>query len=293
MTQHLPNQESVMRRRHGFTLVELLVVIGIIAILIAILLPALSRAREAAKKTTCLSNIRQLGDSFRLYAAQNKDIIPIGCVGNTTISTAEKQFSYVVKWSNAGNATITQMGHLALAGLAKSPKTYYCPSEESDPIFMYDSPVNVWVFDKKPEHPGLFGPGYGHLRFGYNTRPIAVWFITAANAVPHIFSCPDYASNQIGYPRQSKLKNKAILSDIVISPQSVKNRHKRGINVLYANGSGQWVELKALERAPMPASGAWKDIPRTEVSMDHSPKMLDESVPNPTGVWIQMDRESR
>src|SRR5689334_19974171 len=68
------------RRRCAFTLVELLVVIGIIAILVGILLPTLSRARESAKKTACLSNLKQLGDAFRLYAAGNKDAMPIGAV---------------------------------------------------------------------------------------------------------------------------------------------------------------------------------------------------------------------
>src|SRR5881409_3102170 len=104
------NSEKFGRDRASgaFTLVELLVVIGIIAILIAILLPTLARARESAKKTACLSNLRELGNAFRLYAAQNKDVMPIGCVGNTTTSSAEKQFSYVVKWDNGTAVTITQ-----------------------------------------------------------------------------------------------------------------------------------------------------------------------------------------
>ena len=63
-------------RRHGFTLVELLVVIGIIAVLIGILLPSLNKAREQARGTYCLGNLRQLGIGMQLYRQYNKDYYP-------------------------------------------------------------------------------------------------------------------------------------------------------------------------------------------------------------------------
>jgi prepilin-type N-terminal cleavage/methylation domain-containing protein/prepilin-type processing-associated H-X9-DG protein len=65
---------------HGFTLIELLVVISIISILAAILLPALSRAQEAANRASCASNLKQLGLSFIMYAGESGGLLPPGAV---------------------------------------------------------------------------------------------------------------------------------------------------------------------------------------------------------------------
>jgi prepilin-type N-terminal cleavage/methylation domain-containing protein/prepilin-type processing-associated H-X9-DG protein len=62
-----------MRTKNGFTLIELLVVVAIIAVLIAMLLPALGQAREKAKQTVCLSNCRQLGLAYMMYAQDSNE----------------------------------------------------------------------------------------------------------------------------------------------------------------------------------------------------------------------------
>src|SRR2546423_8636395 len=90
----------------GFTLVELLVVIGIIAVLISVLLPTLSKAREAAKRTQCLSNLRQIGIFMNMYATGFRGVVPLGYSGTGAAGqeVAEGNNYYLSRATNSAAA---------------------------------------------------------------------------------------------------------------------------------------------------------------------------------------------
>ncbi len=75
-SRQIPDQAAPLSRRRGFTLIELLVVIAIIAILAAMLFPVFAHAREKARQTSCLSNLRQLASGMIIYSEDNDGMFP-------------------------------------------------------------------------------------------------------------------------------------------------------------------------------------------------------------------------
>lgn len=249
-----PTPSPMASGRSAFTLVELLVVIGVIALLIALLLPALGKAKQAAAKTACLSNLRQVHQAFHLYAMNNDGQVPLGH------RSASKQFNSMVYSTTAGGRWVL-FGLLQQAGLFSSPSVLFCPAEHN-PKFMFDTPDNPW--------PARDVPPTKNVQAGYGARP--------EREIPDDLSAPPPAMQPFALPRLEKFKSRAIFADLTAARNRVLSRHGNGVNVLYGDGSARWVGLKAFDAG----EAAWP-----EPSFPPSPAF------NAThdAIWTAFDRQ--
>ena len=205
-----PDPKRPCDRRRGFTLVELLVVIGIVALLISILLPTLTRARESARRAACLSNLRQVHLTFMFYAQDNRDRVPIGYRVNN------RQFNSMVFSSTSKKFVL--FGVLYKAGYMKDPRIFFCPSEV-DPQSLLRSNLNAWP----PGNPTQ------QVYAGYGGR--------ADSLIPDDLS----TANPLTFPKLANFHHKALLADLFHMPMRLDTRHRNGINALYGDGSAHWI----------------------------------------------------
>jgi prepilin-type N-terminal cleavage/methylation domain-containing protein/prepilin-type processing-associated H-X9-DG protein len=192
--------------RRGFTLIELLVVIGIISLLLALLLPALGRAREAARASACRSNQKQVHQALILYSQEHNGQVPIGF-------RQTKQFNSMIY--SGSQQKFVLFGKLHEEKLTFDGKVFYCPSEQNE-RFAFDTPANPWPPGETPNI---------NTTSGYACRPEV--------------NLPDNWTATTTVPKMTKLGSAALLADLMNSPDRLNTRHEDRVYVLYADGAVQ------------------------------------------------------
>jgi prepilin-type N-terminal cleavage/methylation domain-containing protein/prepilin-type processing-associated H-X9-DG protein len=243
------------RSRAGFTLVELLVVIGIIAVLVGILLPALSSARESARKVTCGSNLRQIALAVTMYVNDNKGFLPacyrqIGGVYRIGANYGPNAGLVDPKAPpNSMKLLVQPPLGLAPARYLTTPDIFFCPSD----------------FVRAPFRSTVTLPNGGTVRgWGYfdnggsNTNQAMSYWYWYYPAITWDSGSPQPMAKEIvndrftvkGAAQRSYMADQGFIAgNAAERPNETKFPffHKKGWNVLYLDGHVKWVRVDEVQ----------------------------------------------
>ncbi len=219
---------STSRPARAFTLIELLVVIAIIAILAALLLPALAAARQKARQTACLSNLRQVGLAVIAYAIDSNGNIPFGPKAKAFTSPMNFYPSTGAPTSliSLGDGAPVGLGLLLNQHLAAQPKVLFCPG--SDQLLDSDAQLaNVGVRQAQCSF---------YYRHAGNVR---IFDLPGQEDAPNPIKLDDLGKNRSGDPVRALVIDTQFLCASGMATYGIfpsTHHQQRVANILFADG---------------------------------------------------------
>lgn len=200
-------------RQTGFTLIELLVVISIIAVLTALLLPALGAARGSAIDTQCRSNLRSIHSLVYSFATDNRGNLPLGYRGG--------RYQWNTMVYSGSSDKFVLFGRLYADGYMTDGQALYCPAETASGQ-QYNTADNPWP-------PGATN---ANTQGGYASYPFMDWVWAET---------PDLLNPAQPWPNLDRLEPaQPLLADGVGLPDRLNSRHVDGVHALYADAAVVW-----------------------------------------------------